>query len=164
MKKERVFFITAADKPGVLFRITNVFRRKNFNIKSVTVGKTLESGEAQIVITIYADDEEADSFARMVRRLIDVYEVVEAPLESCHAEELMLARISGDVSEIKKVAEKYGAEVIVNGSVIIKYAAEPSKIEELIKDLSPFKITHISRTGITAVVKEDGKNILRFGR
>ncbi|MFP3213777.1 MAG: acetolactate synthase small subunit [Nitrososphaeria archaeon] len=165
MKKERVFFITVADKPGVLFKITNIFRRRNFNIESVTVGKTLAEDESQIIITINADEEEADSFARMVKRLIDVYEVVEAPKESCYVQELLLAKLEGDPDMLQKVAENYGAQLIKNGSLILKYVGEPANVEELIKELSnKFKIIHISRTGITAVVKEDGKDILRFGR
>ncbi len=164
MKKERVFFITVADKPGVLFKITNIFRRRNFNIESVTVGKTLVKGESQIVIVINADDEEADSFARMVKKLIDVYEVIEAPKESCYAQELLLAKLDGEHEELEKLAKKYGAEVVENGSLIIKYAGEPSNVEMLAEELTRFKIIHISRTGITAVVKEDGKDILRFGR
>ncbi|MFP3165904.1 MAG: acetolactate synthase small subunit [Nitrososphaeria archaeon] len=164
MKKERVFFITVADKPGVLFKITNVFRRRNFNIESVTVGKTLAKDESQIIITINADDEEADSFARMVKKLIDVYEVVEAPKDSCYVQELLLAKLEGDPDRLQNVAENYGAQLIKNGSLILKYVGEPANVEELINDLSQFKIIHISRTGITAVVKEDGKDILRFGR
>ncbi|MGC9208916.1 MAG: acetolactate synthase small subunit [Nitrososphaeria archaeon] len=164
MRRERVFFITAANKPGVLFRITNVFRRRSFNIESVTVGKTLSPDEAQIIITINADDEEADSFARMVRKLIDVYEVVEAPRDACYVQELVVAKVAEWSEELEAIAAKYGAEVLRNGIIIVKYAGEPSKVEELVSELSRFRITHISRTGITAVVKEDGKDILRFGR
>ncbi|MGC8593149.1 MAG: acetolactate synthase small subunit [Nitrososphaeria archaeon] len=164
MKRERVFFITVADKPGVLFKITNIFRRRNFNIESVTVGKSLAKDESQIVITINADDEEADSFARMVKKLIDVYEVVEAPKESCYTQELLLAKLEGSKEELREIAKNYGAELMEDDSLILKYSGEPSNVEGLVKRLSRFKIIHISRTGITAVVKEDGKDILRFGR
>ncbi len=75
-----------------------------------------------------------------------------------------MARLAEWSDELMAIAGRYGAEVLRNGTVIVKYAGEPSKVEELVNELSRFRITHISRTGITAVVKEDGKDILRFGR
>jgi len=84
--------------------------------------------------------------------------------DSCYVQELLLAKLEGDPDRLQNVAKNYGAQLIKNGSLILKYVGEPANVEELINDLSQFRIIHISWTGITAVVKEDGKDILRFGR
>ncbi|MEM0096943.1 MAG: acetolactate synthase small subunit [Conexivisphaerales archaeon] len=163
MSSKRIFFIRAADRPGVLFRITSVFRRRNFNIESVTVGNTNVPGESKIVILIDVDEEGADAFARLVKRIIDVYEVVEAPQESCTLKELTLIRMEGSEAGLEEICKKYGAKLTVNGGVYIEHCGDPQNSDALINELSKYKIKDISRTGITALVKENGKNILRFG-
>ncbi len=164
MSNKRVFFIRVADRPGVLFRITSVFRRRNFNIESVTVGRTSAPGESKIVISIDANGDEADSFARLVKRIIDVYEVVEAPQDSCVLRELTLIRMEENDDGLKDICAKYGAKLTVDGGVFIEYCGEPQNSDGLLQELSKYKIKDISRTGITALVKDSGKDILRFGR
>ncbi|MCL4344145.1 MAG: acetolactate synthase small subunit [Nitrososphaerota archaeon] len=163
MSNKRMFFIRVADRPGVLFRITSVFRRRNFNIESVAVGKANIPGESKIVISIDVDEEGADAFARLVKRIIDVYEVIEAPQESCTLRELTLVRMESNEAGLENVCKNYGAKLTVNGGVYIEYCGEPQNSDMLLKELGKYKIKDISRTGVTALVKESGKDILRFG-
>ena len=43
------------DKPGVLNRVASLFRRRNFNIESLTVGRTAEAGVSRMTIVIDSD-------------------------------------------------------------------------------------------------------------
>lgn len=163
MNSKRIFFIRVADRPGVLFRITSVFRRRNFNIESVTVGKANVPGEAKIVISIDVDEEGADAFARLVKRIIDVYEVVEAPQDSCMFRELTLIKVEKNGNGLEEICRRYGAKLTLNDGVYVEYCGEPQNSDVLLQELDKYKIKDISRTGITALVKESGKDILRFG-
>ena len=42
------------NKPGVLFRVTNLFRARSFNIESITVGSTEERDLSRMTITTKA--------------------------------------------------------------------------------------------------------------
>ena len=44
------------NKPGVLFRITNLFRARNFNIESITVGTTEKPDLSRMTITTRIDE------------------------------------------------------------------------------------------------------------
>ena len=63
------------NKPGVLFRVTNLFRARNFNIESITVGPTEHSDLSRMTITIKSDDRTLQQTAKQLRKLIDVVDV-----------------------------------------------------------------------------------------
>jgi acetolactate synthase-1/3 small subunit len=63
------------DKPGVLFRVTNLFRARNFNIESITVGYSESSDLSRMTITTRSDDRTLDQLVKQLRKLIDVVEV-----------------------------------------------------------------------------------------
>ena len=48
------------DKPGVLNRVANLFRRRAFNIESLTVGRTAEPGVSRMTVVIDSDQVSAD--------------------------------------------------------------------------------------------------------
>ena len=57
-KISRPLYILSAlveDKPGVLFRVTNLFRARNFNIESITVGSTEQVDLSRMTITTKSD-------------------------------------------------------------------------------------------------------------
>jgi acetolactate synthase-1/3 small subunit len=47
------------DKPGVLNRVALVFRRRAFNIESLTVGRTSEPGVSRMTIVLDSDQTSA---------------------------------------------------------------------------------------------------------
>ena len=58
-KISRPLYILSAlveDKPGVLFRVTNLFRARNFNIESITVGSTEQADLSRMTITTKSDE------------------------------------------------------------------------------------------------------------
>ncbi len=143
----RVFFVRVADRPGVLYKITSIFRRRNFNIESVAVGSTGAPDESTIIITLDLNDEEADTFARMLRRIIDVYSVEEHPDNGCVIAEPAIIRADAISDELKA---KYSLNELMPG--YYAYMGDPSKLENLIKELGDNRIKNIIRGGLTAMV------------
>ncbi len=54
--KTSVISVLVENKPGVLHLIANLFRRRNFNIESITVGPTEKQEIARMTITVNADE------------------------------------------------------------------------------------------------------------
>ena len=52
------------NKPGVLFRVTNLFRARNFNIESITVGSTEQPDLSRMTITLNSDERTLDQLAK----------------------------------------------------------------------------------------------------
>jgi acetolactate synthase-1/3 small subunit len=49
------FVIYVEDKPGVLNRIASLFRRRAFNIESLTVGHTETEGVSRMTVLVEVD-------------------------------------------------------------------------------------------------------------
>ena len=78
MSQSADWYIVSAlveNKPGVLFRITNLFRARNFNIESITVGLTEQKDLSRMTITTKSDEKTLDQLVKQLRKLIDVVEV-----------------------------------------------------------------------------------------
>ena len=73
---DEVYILSALveDKPGVLFRVTNLFRARNFNIESITVGYSESADLSRMTITTRSDDRTLDQLVKQLRKLIDVVE------------------------------------------------------------------------------------------
>ncbi len=153
----KIFSLLVENKPGVLFRVSSHFRRRNYNIESIAVGPTEDRGVARMVITMMADDETADSFIRLLRRTVDVIDVVRMEEEDAILRELAIVKIrTNDLqtrNSILTMANAFGAKVldVTKNSVTVELTGSPSKIDSFIALASDFGVKGVSRTGVTAL-------------
>ena len=54
--KPHTFVVIVEDLPGVLNRISSLFRRRGFNIDSLTVGHTERPGVSRMTFVVLTDD------------------------------------------------------------------------------------------------------------
>jgi acetolactate synthase I/III small subunit len=147
------------DKPGVLNRVASLFRRRNFNIESLTVGHSERPGISRMTIVT---DEEEHLRRNVVRanllkliNVIDVQDVTEAP---CVVRETALIKVSADATQrgqVMDVSEMYRARIVdvATETLIVEVTGEPNKIESFIDVLHPFGILEIMRTGKIAMTR-----------
>jgi acetolactate synthase-1/3 small subunit len=147
------------DKPGVLNRIASLFRRRNFNIESLTVGHSETPGVSRM--TIVTDEEEMlrrNVIRRNLLKLINVIDVQDVTDTPNVIRETALIKISADASQrgqVMDVAEMYRARIVdvATKTLIIEVTGESSKIEALTGVLEPFGILEMTRTGQIAMTR-----------
>jgi acetolactate synthase-1/3 small subunit len=71
----RTFVAYVEDKPGVLNRVSSLFRRRGFNIESLTVGQTDRDGVSRMTVVIHADDDTARRVVANLYKLVNVLRV-----------------------------------------------------------------------------------------
>lgn len=153
----RVFSLLVVNKPGVLFRVTNHFRRRNFNIESVAVGPTGDPGLSKITVTMSADEVSADLFVRLLRRTIDVVEVEALSTAGVLMKELALVRVGAPPSDERQdfegVVRGFGATVLSGSgdTVVVELSAHPERVDAFLTGLSRWGIRDVSRTGAVAI-------------
>jgi acetolactate synthase-1/3 small subunit len=82
-----ILFALLEDKPGVLNRMTSVFRRRGFNIHSVNVIDTINVGSSELPnltrVTIVLDGEATvvEELRKQLEKIIDVVKVSEITAE-----------------------------------------------------------------------------------
>lgn len=147
------------DKPGVLNRVANLFRRRNFNIESLAVGHSELPGVSRM--TIVTDEEELlrrNVIRTNLLKLINVIEVQDVTDVPCVIRETILIKVRADSAQrgqIMDVTEMYRGRIVdvATETLIVEVSGEPDKIESAIGVLEPFGIIEIMRTGKIAMTR-----------
>ncbi|MNB75088.1 Acetolactate synthase small subunit [compost metagenome] len=146
------------DQPGVLQRVSGLFGRRGFNIESITVGQSEETGLSRMVIVTLGDEEQLEQIEKQLYKLIDVIKVVDLSSKPMVARELALIKVKADPSErpeIMGVVETFRASVVDIGStsLLVQVVGDTQKIDAMIELLKPYGIRELSRTGVTAMIR-----------
>lgn len=151
---------TVEDASGVLNRITGLLARRSFNIESVTVGKTTEEGISKMTIVVDLDSvNSAEQLIKQLNKQIHVLKVNEITHEDIVARELALIKVNTTKSsraEIQSLIEPFRTRIldVARNSITIEVTGGLSKVEALISLVKPFGIIEVSRTGLTAFVRD----------
>jgi acetolactate synthase-1/3 small subunit len=145
------------NKPGVLFRAANMFRRRGFNIDSISVGEIERKDLSRMTITIHGDEDVAEQIVKQVSKLIDVIKVQVLDQEETVQRELALIKIqvsdSRALSELTNYSEIFRNRIIdiSRDSLMVEVTGTPDKIDAFIELVSGYGIKEMARTGITAL-------------
>lgn len=144
-------------RPGVLFRVSNMFRRRGFNIESISVGPTEHPDLARMTIMVRGDEKTAGQVVKQLRKLIDVIYVQILEEEQTVQRELALVKIRVENPEVRREIMDYtsifrGRIVdVAPNSLIVEITGTPDKMDAFINLIRRFGILELSRTGVTAL-------------
>jgi acetolactate synthase-1/3 small subunit len=82
------------NRPGVLFNISNMFRRKSFNINSITAGTVLDPDTVRITIAVQADSRGVNQLVEQLNKMVDVIEVKRLDPRRSVIRELALVKLT----------------------------------------------------------------------
>jgi acetolactate synthase-1/3 small subunit len=146
------------DKPGVLSRVSSLFRRRNYNIESLTVGHSETPGISRMTIVVSGDDRVVEQVVKQLSKLVNVTQVVDVSGEATVIRELVLVKVSaphGTRSEIMELANVFRARVVDVGatSLTVEITGQEDKVNSLLGLLQPFGIEELARTGRVVMVR-----------
>jgi len=145
------------NKPGVLNRIASLFRRRNFNVDSLTVGRTHRPHISRMTIVVDVKRNDASIIAANLRKLVNVIDVANVSEEPHVSRDLALIKVRTDdvVSRnaVTEICDRYPARIVDIGTqvAIIEITAQQDIVESLINDLRPIGIVELVRTGVVAM-------------
>lgn len=153
------YIVTALveNKPGVLFRITNLFRARNFNIESITVGSTEQRDLSRMTITTNSDEKTLEQLVKQLRKLIDVVEVkVLDPSRTVYRELALIKMRAVDPttrSEIINYSTIFRGNILDIGkeTITVEITGTPDKIDAFKSLVEPYGIAQLARTGVSAL-------------
>ncbi|MSO46009.1 MAG: acetolactate synthase small subunit [Acidobacteria bacterium] len=148
------------DKPGVLNRVASLFRRRNFNIESLTVGRTAEPGISRMTIVIDSDQASAERVAAYLSRLINVLEVEDLGSVPAVARDLALVKVTVagyDRAALLRIVDETRAHIVDTGeqTMTLELTGEPPHVDAVIRRLEPLGIVEMVRTGQVAMRRGD---------
>lgn len=145
------------NKPGVLFRVSNMFRARSFNIESLSVGPTEDKDLSRITVTIDSDENVTEQLVKQLRKLIDVVEVTRLATDQTVYRELALIKLKAadptSRTEIMDLANKFGGKVVdtSKGSIMVEITDTPDKIDAFKGLVEHYGVIQLARTGVSAL-------------
>ena len=152
-----ILSLLVENKPGILFKVTNLFRSRNFNIDSISVGVTENPDYSRMTITTYGDEKRVAQIVKQLDKMIDTVEVKHLDEHKTVYRELCLFMIklsnANDSMEINKIANAYGGKVhdVKKKSLMVELTATPEQIKAFEELIKPFGILDVARTGVAAL-------------
>lgn len=155
----RTLVALVEDKPGVLTRVASLFRRRAFNIESLTVGHTERPGVSRMTIVVDDSRSGAEKIVQHLYKLVNVIQVLDITDSPSVSRDLALIKVmtpSGQVrSEVLQIVDTFRARVVDVGlsSLMVEVTGTEDKINGLAEVLRPFGIIEMVRTGRVAMMR-----------
>ena len=161
----RTLIALVEDKPGVLNRTASLFRRRAFNIESLTVGHTEQPGVSRMTIVVDSAKTDADKVVQNLYKLVNVIKVEDITECPMVVRDLALIKVKanggGSRSEVMQIVDTFRARVgdVSPKALMIEATGSEDKIDGLIEVLRPYGIIELVRTGRVAMVRgsDNGK-------
>lgn len=156
-----VLMALVENKPGVLTRVASLFRRRGFNIESLTVGHTDSPDISRMTIVVDANRTDAASVQHNLFKLVNVIDVQDVTHEPAVMRDLALIKVKVNRQsrlEIVQLADIYRAKVVdvCADSMILEVTGPESKINSIAEMLRPYGILEMVRTGLVVMVRGSG--------
>ncbi len=150
------FMVYVENKPGVLTRVASLFRRRAFNIDSLTVGRTEKPEVSRMTITVEADDDQARRIEANLYKLVNVLLVENITNQPAICRDLAMIRVAATHdarSHVLELANVFRARVVdvAPESLTIEITGAEDKIDGLLEVLRPYGVLEMVRTGIVAM-------------
>ncbi len=157
----QTLIVYVEDRPGTLNRIVSLFRRRGFNIDSLTVGRCERPGVSRITVVVRADDVTARRLEANLYKLVNVITVEDLTHSSAVTREMAFVKVRAAQdrrAELLQLVQTFRARVVDLGpeSIIVESTGTQEKLDGLIEVLQPFGILELVRTGAVAMLRGPG--------
>ncbi|MBI2322828.1 MAG: acetolactate synthase small subunit [Chloroflexi bacterium] len=146
------------DRPGVLNRVVSLFRRRGFNIETLTVGHTDLPDISRLTVVVEGDDRIVEQVVKQLYKVIEVLKVSDVTADRVVTRELALIKVAtgGTTrSEIMQICDIFRAKIVdvASDSLMIEVTGTQDKVESLVQLVRRFGIKELVRTGRVAMVR-----------
>jgi acetolactate synthase-1/3 small subunit len=146
------------DKPGVLSRVSSLFRRRNYNIRSLSVGHSETQDISRMTVVVDGDNRVVEQVVKQLGKLINVTEVLDVTDKPAVIRELALVKVkarAGQRSEIIELAQVFRGRIVDVGpdSMTVEITGGEDRVNSLVSLLRPYGIEELARTGRVAMVR-----------
>jgi acetolactate synthase-1/3 small subunit len=152
------FVVTVEDEPGVLNRVASLFRRRNYNIDSLTVGRSDTPGISRMTIVVPTDEPGAQRVEANLYKLVNVISVKDVTNTPAVYRDLAMIKVAATPAErpgIVHLVDVFRARIIdlAPDSLTIEITGTEDKIDGLLEVLRPYGVLEMARTGRVAMAR-----------
>jgi len=146
------------DVPGVLNRVSSLFRRRNFNIDSLTVGRTDQPGISRMTVVVDTTEAGARIVEANLYKLVNVLRVDDLTHKASLMRELALVKISvtpESRTQVLQLMDVFRARVVDvdEKTLTAEVTGTPEKIAKFELTMRPYGIAEMVRTGAVSMAR-----------
>ncbi|CAM3326210.1 acetolactate synthase small subunit [Deinococcus saxicola] len=161
---DQLLSILVRDEPRVLTRITALFGRRGYNIKSLSVGSTEHPGVSRMTIVVHGDRGVVEQAIRQLEKLHDVVKIIDHSLEKYVDREMVLVKVAitpDNRVEVRQIAEDFRSRIVDVGrhALTFEVTGDEGKLTAFIEQMRPFGILETMRTGRIALTRGSNADI-----
>jgi acetolactate synthase-1/3 small subunit len=146
------------NQPGVLARVVGLISGRGYNIESLSVGPTHETGISRITMQVPGDDRVLEQVTKQLNRLVDVIHVTDLTTAPLLNRELVLLKVSAPPARreaINQKAQAAGALVVAEEpeTLTLQITGEQAAVAAFIEEMKPYSILDLARSGIIVLAR-----------
>jgi acetolactate synthase-1/3 small subunit len=146
------FVVHVEDKPGVLTRVASLFRRRTYNIESLTVGRTDKPGISRMTIVVDIAEDAAPRVEANLYKLFNVLFVENITTEPSVFRDLAMIKVCANEAtrpHLMDLVRVFRARILdlAPESLVIEITGTEDKIDGLLEVLRPYGVLEMVRTG-----------------
>ena len=143
---------------GVLNRVTSMFRRRQFNISTLTVSETESHEYSRITVTFEGGENAKQQLINQLYKLPDVVSIKELDNENSVNLELLLIKVANKPEmrvDIMAAAEGFRAKTVdySKEAIVLQLTDTSRRIDDFINVMRDNEILEICRTGVVSLEK-----------
>jgi acetolactate synthase-1/3 small subunit len=146
------------DEPGVLDRVAALFRRRAFNIHSLTVSPAQESGVSRVTLVVDTDEAGLRRASASLEKLFNTRSVERHEGHQAVVRDLALVRVRAPKAvrpQVLQVAQVFRAQVVDMSldSIVLECTGGLDKLDSFVAMLRPFGLLELGRSGAVAMAR-----------
>ena len=154
--RDHTFAVYVEDQPGVLNRVSSLFRRRGFNIHSLSVGTSEVAGVSRMTVVVRTDEGGAARIRAHVEKLVPVMRVEDLSDRPAVVRDLALIKVGAchdSRAAVMQLADVFGGKVVdvAPTSLVVEICASEAKVDGLLEVLRPYGVLEMVRTGRVAM-------------
>ena len=151
-----IISVLLENETGALSRVSGLFSQRGFNIESLTVAQTNDSGLSRMTIVSTGNDRVLEQIVKQLNKLIEVVKVSDLTSQDHVERELMLVKVcpaSKDELDIKQLVDIFSCKIVdvTEKTYTIEVSGKTKKINAFLNALDSAIIMEVSRTGVTGI-------------
>ena len=157
VRSQHTLVVLVDNEPGVLNRVASMFRRRAFNIDSLTVGRTHNPEVSRMTIVVNDVPVKAQRIAVNLEKLVNVIDVEIISDIPSIIRDLVLIKVRANNADTRNkvttICESFPARIVDIGPevIIVEMVGAVDQVEALIEEFDTMEIVEMIRTGAVAM-------------
>jgi acetolactate synthase I/III small subunit len=139
-----------------LTRVVGLIRRRNFPVRSLSVGPTGTDGVSRLTLMMQSDETAAGRAVQHLQKIIGVLDAAVIPQGESIARELALVKLrprAEQYAELLDVVQLYRATLVDESldAVVLELTGSEAFVLSCLRALERFEIVEVARSGAVAI-------------